>query len=60
MIVTEPLGNENAGVRRFNGSDWVSRMLNPNPLKAGERVRMSLDLSQAHLFFAETGKTLRG
>ncbi|TGW07043.1 sugar ABC transporter ATP-binding protein, partial [Mesorhizobium sp. M2D.F.Ca.ET.145.01.1.1] len=40
-------------------SDWVSRMLNPRPLKPGEQVAMSLDLSQAHLFAADTGKTLR-
>ena len=43
----------------FDGGDWVSRMLNPKPLKAGEKIELSLDLSQAHLFDAETGKTLR-
>ena len=43
----------------FNGADWVSRMLNPKPLRAGERIRLSLDMSQAHLFDAATGKTLR-
>ena len=43
----------------FNGTDWVSRMLNPRPLRSGERVAMSLDLSQAHLFAIDTGKTLR-
>ncbi|MBZ9682484.1 MULTISPECIES: ABC transporter ATP-binding protein [unclassified Mesorhizobium] len=59
ITVTEPLGNETLVFVEFNGSDWVSRMLNPRPLKPGERVAMSLDLSQAHLFAAETGKTLR-
>nr|WP_245440857.1 hypothetical protein [Mesorhizobium sanjuanii] len=43
----------------FNSSDWGSRMLNPRPLKPGERVAMSLDMSQPHLFAAETGKTFR-
>jgi len=33
-------------------------MLNPRPLKPGEAVAMSFDLSQAHLFDAATGKTL--
>ncbi|TIV30663.1 MAG: sugar ABC transporter ATP-binding protein, partial [Mesorhizobium sp.] len=40
-------------------ADWVSRMLNPRPLKAGDRIGMSFDLSRAHLFSAETGKSLR-
>ncbi|MBZ9738877.1 MULTISPECIES: ABC transporter ATP-binding protein [unclassified Mesorhizobium] len=59
ITVTEPLGNETLVFVEFNGSDWVSRMLNPRPLKPGERVTMSLDLSQAHLFAVDTGKTLR-
>jgi len=59
ITVTEPLGNETLVFVEFNSTDWVSRMLNPRPLRSGERVAMSLDLSQAHLFAAETGKTLR-
>ncbi|BCG81902.1 ABC transporter ATP-binding protein [Mesorhizobium sp. 113-3-3] len=59
ITVTEPLGNETLVFVEFNGTDWVSRMLNPRPLRSGERVAMSLDLSQAHLFAAGTGKTLR-
>ena len=34
-------------------------MLNPKPLGTGEKVTLSLDMSQAHLFDAATGKTLR-
>ena len=59
ITVTEPLGNETLVFVEFNGTDWVSRMLNPRPLRSGERVAMSLDMSQAHLFAADTGKTLR-
>ncbi|MBN9268908.1 MAG: TOBE domain-containing protein, partial [Mesorhizobium sp.] len=59
VAVTEPLGNETLVFAEFDGRDWVSRMLNPKPLKAGDRVAMSFDLSQAHLFCAETGKSLR-
>jgi multiple sugar transport system ATP-binding protein len=58
--VTEPLGNETLVFVEFNGADWVSRMLNPKPLRPGDKVKMSLDLSQAHLFSAATGRTLRG
>jgi multiple sugar transport system ATP-binding protein len=60
MIVTEPLGNETLVFAEFNGGVWVSRMVNPKQRKAGDRVKMSLDLSQAHLFSADTGRTLRG
>jgi multiple sugar transport system ATP-binding protein len=60
VSITEPLGNETLVSVGFNRRDWVSRMLNPKPLAAGEKVTMSLDLSQAHLFSAETGRTLRG
>ncbi len=59
VTVTEPLGNETLVFSEFDGGDWVSRMLNPRPLKAGERIEMSFDLSQAHLFDAATGRTLR-
>jgi multiple sugar transport system ATP-binding protein len=59
VTVTEPLGNETLVFAEFKGRDWVSRMLNPRPLRAGDRVEMSLDLSQAHLFSADTGKSLR-
>jgi multiple sugar transport system ATP-binding protein len=60
VSITEPLGNETLVFVGFDGKEWVSRMLNPRPLKAGESVRMSFDLSQAHLFDAATGRTLRG
>jgi len=59
VSITEPLGNETLVFVGFDGKEWVSRMLNPRPLKAGETVAMSFDLSQAHLFDAGTGKTLR-
>ncbi len=58
VSITEPLGNETLVFIQFNGRDWVSRMLNPRPLASGEKVRMSFDLSKAHLFDAQTGKTL--
>ncbi len=59
VSITEPLGNETLVFVGFDGKEWVSRMLNPKPLKPGDRVRMSFDLSQAHLFDAATGTTLR-
>jgi multiple sugar transport system ATP-binding protein len=60
VSITEPLGNETLVFAEFDGRDWVSRMLNPKPLRAGEKVKLSLDLSQAHLFDAASGRSLRG
>ncbi len=59
VSITEPLGNETLVFVGFDGKEWVSRMLNPRPLKPGDKVAMSFDLAQAHLFDAATGKTLR-
>jgi multiple sugar transport system ATP-binding protein len=57
--LTEPLGNETLLFVRFGGSEWTSRMLNPRDLRRGEIVEFQFDLSRAHLFDAETGRSLR-
>jgi multiple sugar transport system ATP-binding protein len=59
VSLTEPLGNETLVFLGFSGKDWVSRMLNPRRLTSGETISVSFDLSQAHLFDAASGKTLR-
>jgi multiple sugar transport system ATP-binding protein len=59
VTLTEPLGNETLVFADLAGDELVSRMLNPRPLRSGETVAMSFDLSQAHLFDTETGRTLR-
>jgi multiple sugar transport system ATP-binding protein len=59
VSITEPLGNETLVFAEFDGRDWVSRMLNPKPLRSGEKVKLSLDMSQAHLFDASSGRSLR-
>jgi len=59
VSLTEPLGNETLVFADLAGGEIVSRMLNPRPLLPGETVRMSFDLSRAHLFDADTGRTLR-
>lgn len=59
VSITEPLGNETLVFAEFAGDDWIARMLNPRPLQRGEKVDLSFDLSQAHLFDARTEKSLR-
>ena len=60
VSITEPLGNETLVFSEFGGTEWVGRMLNPRPLKTGEMLGFCFDLSQAHLFDRDSGKTLRG
>jgi multiple sugar transport system ATP-binding protein len=60
VTITEPLGNETLVFFDFAGREWVGRMLNPRRLAAGEMVKTTFDLSQAHLFDLETGKSLAG
>jgi multiple sugar transport system ATP-binding protein len=59
VTLTEPLGNETLVFSDYGGAEWVGRMLNPRPLRAGDRLPFCFDLSQAHLFDRESGRTLR-
>ena len=57
VSVTEPLGNETLVFVAFGGHDWVTRMLNPVPLEAGQMIGVSFDLARAHLF-GEDGRAI--
>jgi len=57
--ISEPLGNETLLFVPFGGSIWTARMLNPRAVKRGEAMRFHFDLSRAHLFDADTGRSLR-
>jgi multiple sugar transport system ATP-binding protein len=58
VSVTEPLGNETLVFVAFGGRDWVTRMLNPAPLKIGLTIPVSFDLAKAHLFSIEDGRII--
>jgi multiple sugar transport system ATP-binding protein len=58
VAINEPLGNETLVFVEFAGREWVSRMLNPRPLVIGSAIPMSFDLSNAHLFAADTGRAI--
>lgn len=59
LSTTEPSGNETLVFVEFTVRDWVSHMLDPKSLRSDERIGIRLDLSQAHLFTADTGISLR-
>ena len=54
MSVTEPLGNETLVFVEFAGRDWVSRMLNPRALGAGDMISVSFDLAKARSWLPST------
>ena len=58
VSVTEPLGNETLVFVDFDGRDWVSRMLNPQPLEAGRTIGVSFDLAR-RICSTETGERSR-
>jgi multiple sugar transport system ATP-binding protein len=58
VSVIEPLGNETLVFVAFGGCDWVTRMLNPVPLEAGQTIPVTFDLAKAHLFSADGGKAI--
>jgi len=58
VMMIEPLGQETLVFVEFAGQEWVARMLNPRPLKRGEKIPVQLDLQQAHLFNSQNGQRL--
>jgi len=58
ILIAEPLGNESILTVELGGRDVQGKMLNPRPLRPGERVDFTLDLSHLHVFDGESGRNL--
>ncbi|MFW2543932.1 ABC transporter ATP-binding protein [Primorskyibacter sp. 2E107] len=57
--LTEPLGTETLLFAELAGAEVQAKMLNPRPVKAGERMTFQIMLDKCHLFDAESGMALR-
>ena len=57
--LSEPLGNETLLFVDLFGQTVTARMLNPRRVERGETMSFHLDLSNAHLFDADSGQSLR-
>ena len=57
--LSEPLGNETLLFTTLAGQRFTGRMLNPRRVTPGEVLSFHLDLSNAHLFDADSGLSLR-
>ncbi len=60
VLLTEPLGTETLLYASLAGSEVQAKMLNPRPVRSGERMRFGITLDRCHIFDAETGLSLRG
>ena len=60
VLLTEPLGTETLLYASLAGTEVQAKMLNPRPVRSGERMRFGITLDRCHIFDAETGLSLRG
>ena len=60
VIIAEPLGTETIVFTDFAGREVQGRMLNPRPVRAGETMEFTLDLTRLHVFDKASGRSLRG
>ena len=60
VTLTEPLGTETLLFATLAGTEVQAKMLNPRPVRMGERLRFGIALDRCHLFDAASGASLRG
>jgi multiple sugar transport system ATP-binding protein len=59
VVIAEPLGTETILFTDLAGREVQGKMLNPRPVRAGEVMDFTLDLSRLHLFDKASGRSLR-
>jgi len=57
--LSEPLGTETLLFAMLAGTEVQAKMLNPRPVRLGERLRFQISLDKCHLFDADSGVALR-
>ncbi len=57
--LSEPLGTETLLFATLSGTEVQAKMLNPRPVRMGERLQFQISLDKCHLFCAESGAALR-
>ncbi|TDM12822.1 ABC transporter ATP-binding protein [Macrococcus lamae] len=59
VTVSELLGSEIMVYSMFEGQEFISKLDARNDFKAGEVIRLAMDMNKAHFFDAETGDRIR-
>ena len=57
--LAEPLGTETILFAELGGREVQGKMLDPRPVRAGEMLDFTLDLTRLHVFDKTSGKSLR-
>ncbi|KAA1039658.1 ABC transporter ATP-binding protein [Macrococcus equipercicus] len=59
VTVSELLGSEVMVYSMFEGQEFISKLDARNDFKAGDIVRLAMDMNKAHFFDTETGERIR-
>lgn len=59
VTVSELLGAEIMVYSMFEGQEFISKLDSRNDFKAGDIVRLAMDMNKAHFFDAQTGERIR-
>ena len=57
--IAEPLGTETILFTELGGKEVQGKMLDPRPVRPGEMLDFTLDLTRLHVFDKASGKSLR-
>jgi multiple sugar transport system ATP-binding protein len=60
VVVVEPTGADTQVFSKFGGVEVTSVFRERHDFRPGEAIRLVPDFARAHIFDAETGKSLRG
>jgi multiple sugar transport system ATP-binding protein len=59
VMIAEPLGTETILFTELGGREVQGKMLDPRPVRPGEMLDFTLDLTRLHVFDKTSGKSLR-
>jgi multiple sugar transport system ATP-binding protein len=59
VMIAEPLGTETILFAELGGREVQGKMLDPRPVRSGEMLDFTLDLTRLHVFDKTSGKSLR-
>ena len=60
ISLTEPLGTETLLFTDIAGAEIQAKMLNPRPVRPGEKLKFNLMLARCHIFDAASQQAIRG
>lgn len=59
VVLSEPLGTETILYTTISGQEAQGKMFGPRDVAAGETLEFDIAMDKAHLFDADTGRSVR-